>query len=268
MSGIGVGSEFDERARSYARSRELNEGETRHRLLEHLDPIDDETLLDVGCGPGAMTRAAGPFVRRVVALDRSRTMLGALSLESRRAGRRVPPLLQADAARLPIRDASVALVSCRHAARYFTDLPAFLGEAARVLVPGGRLSIVDAALTGDVDVDCLLLALEAQRGPGAPQLLTEDVWRQAVGATPGLRDAWAEAPIFDLEVGRSLLEWLGEAGISSEVFERAKRLLLDASSGTRRALGVLVHGDDVQFHPPCVVAAAKRAGRGGYSLSS
>ena len=31
-------------------------------MLERLEPVADETLLDLGSGPGAMARAAGPFV--------------------------------------------------------------------------------------------------------------------------------------------------------------------------------------------------------------
>lgn len=250
--------EFDERARAYALSRELAEGETRHRLLEHLDPVVDETLLDLGCGPGATTRAAGPFVKQVIALDLSRAMLAALALESRRAGRLVPPRVQGDAARLPIRDASVQLVACRHAARHVADLPALLAECARVLAPGGRLAVVDAALTGEAEVDAVLSELEALRGPGAPRLLSEDGWRAALGDAPGLRIEWVEAPHYESDAGRSLLAWFAEAGLASESFERARARLFSLSSDARQRLGVLAHGEDVQFHPPCVVAAARR----------
>ena len=57
---------FDERATSYALWPELANGDTRDRVLERLEPVADETLLDLGSGPGAMARAAGPFVKRVV----------------------------------------------------------------------------------------------------------------------------------------------------------------------------------------------------------
>lgn len=258
MSVRETAAEFDDRARTYAFSAELVEGDTRHRLLEHLDPIVDETLLDVGSGPGSFARTAGPFVGRVIALDLSRVMLGALALESRRAGRLVPPRVQADACELPLRDACVQLVSCRHAARHFADVRAFLREAARVMAPGARLGVVDAALTGEAEDDAVLAALEALRGPGAPRLLGEDAWREALGATPGLRTEWVEAPHYEREAGRSLLAWMAEAGASTDAFERAKGLLLGASAATRQRLGVLAHGDDVQYHPPGVVAAAKR----------
>ncbi len=251
-------AEFDDRARTYALAAELAEGDTRHRVLEHLDPVADETLLDVGCGPGAMLRAAGPFVARVIALDLSSGMLGALALESRRAGRLVPPRVQADACALPVRTASVGLVACRHAARHFTELGAFLREAARVMTPGGRLAIVDAALPGEPEDDRVLAALEALRGPDEPRLLGEAAWRDALTGVPGLRTEWVEAPHYEREAGRSLLAWMAEAGVSSATYERARQLLLGASAETRRRLGVIAHGDDVQYHPPCVIAAAKR----------
>lgn len=253
-----LAAEFDARARTYALGPELADGDTRHRLLEHLDPVMDETLLDVGCGPGATARAAGPFVGRVIALDLSHAMLGALALESRRAGRLVPPRVRGDACSLPFRDGAVQLVACRHAARHFGGLSTFLAEASRVLARGGRLAIVDAALTGEPEADAVLAELEALRGPGTPVLRSEPQWRQALAATAGLRVEWVESPHFDREAGRSLLAWCAEAGLASAVFERAKARLLGTSPDVRRALGVLAHGSDVQYHPPCVVAAARR----------
>ena len=66
---------FDERATSYALWPELASGDTRDRVLERLEPVADETLLDLGSGPGAMARAAGPFVKRVVLCDLPPAML-------------------------------------------------------------------------------------------------------------------------------------------------------------------------------------------------
>ena len=55
----GVREAFDARATSYALWPELVRGETRHRVLERLEPVADEVLLDLGSGPGAMGREIG-----------------------------------------------------------------------------------------------------------------------------------------------------------------------------------------------------------------
>src|SRR5260221_8981571 len=67
--------EWAARATSYALWPELVSGETRHRVLERLEPVADERLLDLGSGPGAMARAAGPFVAGVVLCDLAPAML-------------------------------------------------------------------------------------------------------------------------------------------------------------------------------------------------
>jgi ubiquinone/menaquinone biosynthesis C-methylase UbiE len=109
-------------------------------VLERLEPVADETLLDLGSGPGAMARAAGPFVKRVVLCDLSPAMLHVAGAEARRAARLVPARVAAEACMLPFRDASFELVSCRHAARLFDSPERAAGEIARVLARGGRSS--------------------------------------------------------------------------------------------------------------------------------
>jgi demethylmenaquinone methyltransferase/2-methoxy-6-polyprenyl-1,4-benzoquinol methylase len=55
-------------------------------------------------------------------------------------------LLQADAQRLPLADASVDVASCAFGVRNFQNLPAGLAEMHRVLRPGGRVVILEFAL--------------------------------------------------------------------------------------------------------------------------
>ena len=55
--------------------------------------------------------------------------------------------LVADGRRLPFRDASVRALCLTHVFHHIPDVGLFLKEAARVLVPGGVISIVDCAHT-------------------------------------------------------------------------------------------------------------------------
>ncbi|MFM8559881.1 MAG: class I SAM-dependent methyltransferase, partial [bacterium] len=73
---------FDDRATAYALWPELARGDSRDRVLERLEPVADETLLDLASGPGATARAAGPFVRRVVLCDLSPARLRVAGVES------------------------------------------------------------------------------------------------------------------------------------------------------------------------------------------
>ena len=248
---------FDDRATSYALWSELASGETRHRVLERLDPVADEMLLDLGSGPGAMTRAAGGFVRRVVACDLSPAMLRVTATESRRAERLVPPRVAADALALPFRDASFDLVACRHSARLFGEPERFAGEVHRVLRRGGRVAICDVMATGDAGVDAVVLAIEEMLAPCPVRLLEPEAWGTALEAT-GLRMDWHDQPLADLDAGRSLLDACARCGVSQAACDASKRRLLDAPEDVRKSLGVLAHGTDVIYHPPFGIVGATR----------
>jgi len=94
-------------------------------------------VLDVACGTGDLCRelAAGGFTP--VGVDVSWGMLV--------AGRRVAPLLQADALRLPVRSGAADGVTCGFALRNVVEIPGLFEEFARALRPGGRVSILEVA---------------------------------------------------------------------------------------------------------------------------
>lgn len=267
MSGARFGgalgenqSQFDGRATSYALWPELTSGDTRHRVLERLEPVADETLLDLGSGPGAMARAAGPFVRRVVLCDLSPAMLRVAGTEARRAERLVPPRVAADASALPFRDAAFELVACRHAARLFASPDAATVEMARVLKRGGRVAICDVMATGEPAVDRVVLALEQMLAPCPVQLMTPDDWGQRLEAA-GLRKDWTDQPLAELDAGRSLIDACARCGVSQDACDVARHMLLEAPDGVRKALGVLAHGTDVVLHMPYGIVSATKLGR-------
>ncbi|MDA0269856.1 MAG: methyltransferase domain-containing protein [Chloroflexi bacterium] len=98
-------------------------------------------VIEVGCGPGsnfAHYRAAA----RVTAVDSNPHMLAAARRAAERAEAEIT-VLEADALRLPVGDASAdayvtALVLCSVA-----DVEAALREARRVLRPGGQLRLFE-----------------------------------------------------------------------------------------------------------------------------
>jgi SAM-dependent methyltransferase len=87
------------------------------------------TCLEIGCGTGVRAPLIRSLGRTPVGVDLSAGML-------RHAAGRLPAA-RADAARMPVRDASVSAVA---AVMVHTDMPAYpavLTEVARVLAPGG-----------------------------------------------------------------------------------------------------------------------------------
>lgn len=102
------------------------------------DILPDATgcILDVGCGEGRLGRELARLGHRVVGVDRSATMASAA-----KTGASPIAVVQADAARLPMADASMdAAVACM-SLQDMDDLPGAVSEVARVLRPHGSVSI-------------------------------------------------------------------------------------------------------------------------------
>ena len=111
--------------------------------LQGLGGLLDERWVagDLGCGTGHLAAALAPFVGRVIAVDSSRAMLAAA--RRRLAGLANVTLRRGELEALPIHDRALdAAVLCL-ALHHLPDPPAVLGEAARVLKPGGRLLVID-----------------------------------------------------------------------------------------------------------------------------
>ena len=253
----GLAHAFDAHAPGEALAAEYADGDTRDRVLEHLDPISDDLALDLGAGAGAMSVALAPYVRRVLALDPSRAMLRAAGLAARRRGRMAPLGVQGEAEQLPLRDGCIDVLACRHAARYFGDPARAVREMTRVLRRGGRVVVLDVVASGDPEVDAVLDALESLHAPAPVRLRTAAAWRELLMDT-GLRVDWMDEPLYERAEGRSLLDWSARAGLSQAGFEQARALVLGASEKSRQHLRVLVHGADLQLHWPLAIVAGKR----------
>lgn len=102
---------------------------TLQRLLPAA-PGDDSTCLDVCCGTGAYAATLRSRGWNPLGIDLSQGQL--------RHGRQVMPVVNADAAALPIRSGSVPAATCILGHSDLPDYPAVLREIGRVLRPGGR----------------------------------------------------------------------------------------------------------------------------------
>ncbi len=134
------------------------------RLAQRLSGLGpDDTVVDVGCGPGAAARRAARLGASVVGVDPAPAMLRVARLLTRSS---LPVrYLRGSAEALPLPDASASVVWSLAAVHHWADLDAGLREVRRVLRPGGRF-----------------VAIERHTQPGAQGL-----------ASHGLTDAQADA---------------------------------------------------------------------------
>jgi ArsR family transcriptional regulator len=100
-------------------------------------------VADLGCGEGYLTVEAARFASRVIAVDRSASVLERARALAKR--RRVSNVVwrQGELERLPIKDAVVDVALLSQALHHATSPARAIAEAARITVPGGRVLILD-----------------------------------------------------------------------------------------------------------------------------
>ena len=109
----------------------------RRRAVEELRLPAGARILDVACGTGDLCTELARAGHRPLGVDFAFGMLEHATTDA--------PLVQGDALRLPLRDASVDGASCGFALRNVTDLSGLFGELARVIRRGGRVALLETA---------------------------------------------------------------------------------------------------------------------------
>ncbi len=188
---------FSENAARWHKIRSLyiDEREVEAALTEIIAAAAPQNLLDIGTGTGRMLEILGPRVTRALGIDQSREMLAVARVNLEQAGLANSLVRLADMYQLPLADASFDAIVI-HQVLHYADRPAAaIAEAARVLIPGGTLVVVDFAphaleflrdehahrrlgfADADVEDWCRAAGLEPQpprRLPGDP--LTVVIW--------------------------------------------------------------------------------------------
>jgi len=109
----------------------------RRRTVRALDLGPAATVLDVACGTGDLSRDLQHAGYRPIGVD--------LSVEMLRHARTPVPMVQGDAARLPLADGAVDGAVSGFALRNFVALGPVFDELARVVRPGGRIALLEVA---------------------------------------------------------------------------------------------------------------------------
>ena len=134
-SGIG--------GRLIARLMALANRRSNRIAIRALDCSPDDTILDLGCGPGSAVKALAVIAGQglIIGLDHSETALAQALRQNRYAIRqRRVHLLRGRIDALPCRDNTIDGILAVHVV-YFAG-EAGVREARRVLRPGGRIVIV------------------------------------------------------------------------------------------------------------------------------
>ena len=153
-------------------------------------------LLVLGLGPGHDLAHLPPGVTSVIAVEPDPAMRS-LAGERVKACPVPVTVLSADAHALPLADDSVDAVLCAFVLCSVAQPPVVLAELRRVLVPGGRLLLLEH------------VAAPAGHWVGWLQRLIQPLWRRAAGGCSVRRDTRrvVAAAGFDVTAVRTAMAW-------------------------------------------------------------
>lgn len=185
---------FERNAADWERVRALHlpEADIDSAILAAAGEGPFELMVDVGVGQGRMIQLFSDRVRRAEGFDTSRQMLAIAraSLDDLKAKAAVR---FGDAYAPPIERGAADLVTIHQVLHFLADPGRAIGEAARLLKPGGRLVIVDFA-------------------PHALEFLREEHAHRRLGFAPEIVSQWLAAAGLDVTMQRNIAPEPGSEG--------------------------------------------------------
>ncbi|MBI4201575.1 MAG: methyltransferase domain-containing protein [Chloroflexi bacterium] len=242
--------QFGRQAHMYAQSAVLRSGEGLDTLADLLSLAAPYRLaVDVGAGAGFTAFAIAPHTGQVLATDIAPQMLAQTrKLAAERGITNITTLL-AEAETLPFCDASVDLVTCRHAAHHFHDLPQALAQIQRILKPGGAFIFADPLAPGDDYDDRWLNDVEVRRDPTHVRDYRLSEWI-ALLAGAGLTLTHASMTKVHLEFN----DWVLRSGTPPQNVEPLRRDFQNAGTSVVNAFGIQQEGDTLRYYWDVLVA--------------
>ncbi|MXZ78248.1 MAG: ubiquinone/menaquinone biosynthesis methyltransferase [Acidimicrobiia bacterium] len=116
----------------------------RRRAVRELGLPAESRVFDLACGTGDLCRDLESAGYQAVGFDLSAGMLRAAQ-KYRDSGKLSAPMVLGDALCLPVPPESADGVTCGFALRNVVDLDGLFAELARVVRPGGRISLLEVA---------------------------------------------------------------------------------------------------------------------------
>lgn len=225
-------------AAAYRTSRVHATGPDLDRMVDLLAPTGDETAIDLGTGAGHAAVRLAAHVARVEAIDLVPEMLEQAALLAAERGVSNIGLHACDVRALPFADRTFDAAVSRVSAHHWTDVPAGIAEAARVLRPGARMVVIDTVAPPEPALDSFINAVEILRDPSHGRDLAMAEWARLLEAA-GFRVDVAETSPIEIDAA----DWFARSRTAAWREEAARRLLREAPPRAREVFRIEGGGD-------------------------
>ncbi len=204
-----VKAQFGKTAAAYVTSAGHAKGDELKLMVALAGELRERRVLDVATGGGHTALAFARAGAEVTATDLTPDMLRAAKAFIADAITNKDGALRfrlAPAEKLPFEDAAFEVVTCRIAAHHFADPQAFVKEAARVLVPGGMLMLVDNVAPISPELAEAMNRIERERDPSHVEAYSVPrwvAWLAGAGLEPVHLSRWETHKPFEAWLARA-----------------------------------------------------------------
>lgn len=229
---------FTARAGHYDRSSKWCTDEALgEAVLALAQPTAQDTVLDVACGTGLVSRLFAGRVRERIGVDITRAMYD-------QAAPHLDRFIEGPGEALPLPDQRVDLVVCRQGVQFMDDA-ASAREMFRVLRPGGRVLLIHLCAYGAEDRAEYFEVLRLRNPARRNFYLREDLAALLGGA------GFSDVAVHDFVVREDVDVWSDNKAIDEGSREAIRRVYREASPAFARLHGVAIEGgkiaDDMLF---------------------
>jgi ubiquinone/menaquinone biosynthesis C-methylase UbiE len=244
--------QFTRQAVPFSHSSSVSNQKALDLIVSSAQAEANDTVLDVGCGPGLLACAFARVARHATGIDMTPAMLEQAQRTQQEQGLTNLSWQQGDVMQLPYPDAHFSIVSSRFVFHHLEDPLTVLHEMKRVCKPGGRVVVADMAPAAE-KADALN-AEERLRDPSHVRAMPEEELRELF-AQAGL----PEPVVRHYHVECELEDLLSRSFPNPGDDDRIREIFRKSINGNALDLNTRMEDGKIYYSFPVAVLVASRA---------